>query len=506
LLALAAALVGCGGASTVTLDLEVPQMAAWNPLDKSETGRLAWFRLRRDADGSAVAQARFAADQAVQAGPLPAGPPTDFDLDALADSGQILALGRLRQVAVSADHDTRLTVHFRKPIGYLTGGPEVLLRDATKAARAVADPGTLPGLAGAGAVSVTHDGTAVLFAVGQNVVAYSTATHMAMGPMLPLPEPAAGLVVDPTDRTLAVLGATKVIVFSLAGWLSGSQPEPMGAPANVPGALSATFSADGKQLFVVTSAPALYQLDPAGAVAGMASLPERAADIAVFRTGSAPILALPARGQLAPVDVTTGTIGAMMAPLPRASVVVATDTALVGFGDGDNRADSGCPAGSSSQPLAVVVVSGQEPRKVTISIPPFTGGFSQQGGPNQLSANITTAKISIRRAAATPDGARAFVWATAEYCGSPQFFQQAVTCSSSIQAVDEFVMLVDLSSGTVVAYESTQEALPSGCSLDCCIGGPPPLGICTTLTCHSGTRVPPMQFAPKGLTMLFGGK
>src|SRR5437667_7632934 len=93
------------GRGTVTLDLEVPQAAALDPLAQGELARLAWFRLRRDSDGSALAQARFAAGQPLVAGSIPAGPAADLDLDALTDSGQILALGRLRNVSISADAD-----------------------------------------------------------------------------------------------------------------------------------------------------------------------------------------------------------------------------------------------------------------------------------------------------------------------------------------------------------------------------------------------------------------
>src|SRR5438128_767915 len=51
------------GRGTVTLDLEVPAVTPLDPLAQGELARLAWFRLRRDSDGSALVQTRFAASQ-----------------------------------------------------------------------------------------------------------------------------------------------------------------------------------------------------------------------------------------------------------------------------------------------------------------------------------------------------------------------------------------------------------------------------------------------------------
>src|SRR5262249_37026248 len=178
------------GRGTVTLDLEVPRSEMLDPLAADELARLASFRLRRDNDSTALAEARFIAGRALAAGSLPAGPALDLDLDALADNGEILALGRLRNVAVPADADLHLTVHLRKPIGYVVGGPTVLLRDATKAAASVTDPGELPAAAAATSVAATHDGTAVLFAVGASVLAVSTMNHALSSIQLALPEPA----------------------------------------------------------------------------------------------------------------------------------------------------------------------------------------------------------------------------------------------------------------------------------------------------------------------------
>ena len=93
----------------------------------------------------------------------------------------------------------------------------------------------------------------------------------------------------------------------------------MGVAAAVPGGIAATFSAEGDRLFVLTGAPALHQIDGGGAVIGMARLAEPATDIAVYHAGSAPVVALPGSGQLAPIDVDSGGFGEAIAPLPRAS-------------------------------------------------------------------------------------------------------------------------------------------------------------------------------------------
>src|SRR5437870_2080847 len=216
---------------TLTINLEVPSMDALNPLSAPEASRLSAFRLRRAADGSPVAESRFFPGDALDLGHVPAGPPADFDLEGLSESGQILAYGQMRQVAVSSSSDVAVTVQVRKPIGYVSGGPQVLVRDTTKADTAVAAPGQLGGAASASAVTSTHDGAHVLLAVGMQIKSLATVDHKDTGATLQLSEAARHLVLDRQDRTLAVLGAQSVTLYDVGGWLAGSATEVMGVSA-----------------------------------------------------------------------------------------------------------------------------------------------------------------------------------------------------------------------------------------------------------------------------------
>src|SRR5262245_26705927 len=186
-------LVACQS-GTVTIDLAVPTIDALNPLSAPEASRLSAFRLRRAADGSPVAESRFFPGDSLDLGRIPAGPQADYNLEGLSESGQILAFGQMRNLLVSADSSVEVTVELRKPIGYVGGGPQVLVRDTTKADTAVAAPGMLAGAASATAVTSTHDGSRVLLAVGMNVKAVATADHMDVGTPLVLSEPATRLV------------------------------------------------------------------------------------------------------------------------------------------------------------------------------------------------------------------------------------------------------------------------------------------------------------------------
>jgi hypothetical protein len=483
---------------TLTLNLDVPAMDMLNPLSTPEASRLSAFRLRK-ADGSPVAESRFFPGEALDLGHIPAGPATDFSLEGLSESGQILAFGQMKNVAVSADSDVSVTVEVRKPIGYVSGGPQVLVRDTTKADTGVAAPGTLAGAGSATAVASTHDGTHVLLAVGMKIKAVATIDHMDSGVMLTLTEPARHLVLDRQDKVLAVLGAQSVTLYDIGGWLAGTATEVMGVSANLPNAVAADFTTDGAQLLVVTGAAGcaggscqLHVLDAhAASDMGQIGLPEYAADIAVEQATGSPVVALPGRGQLTWLD-TGGMPTAMQAATPRAQIVLSNSSALVGFGSGDTRND---PNGKAS---AVVVLPGQTPRKTDLAMPEFNASFSSDpNSPNQATAKITTAQYVINRAAMTPDAGRALLWVTANYDGTFNVSSGAGTlCRGHVVARDEYVMLVDLASGKTLASETTQEML-SNCLLDCNL---------FTLDCIGTAQLPAQQYTPSGVTVLFGGK
>ena len=482
---------------TLTLNLDVPAMDMLNPLSMPEAGRLSAFRLRR-ADGSPVAESRFFPGSALDLGHIPAGPATDFSLEGLSESGQILAYGTMQHVAVSADSDVNVTVEVRKPMGYVTGGAQVLVRDTTKTDTDVAAPGTLAAGNGATAVVSTHDGTHVLVAVGMQVKAITTIDHMDSGVMLALTEPARKLVLDRADKVLAVLGANSVTLYDIGGWLAGTATEIMGVSASLPNAVSADFTLDSAQLLVVTGAPGcaggcqLHALDAhAAADQGATALPEFAADIAVDQSSGSAVVALPGRGQLTWLD-NSGQPTMMQAATPRAQIVLSNGAALVGFGNGDTRTD---PTAKAS---AVVVLPNQAPRKTDLAMPDFLASFSSDPtSPNQANAKISTAQFTINRAAMTPDAGRALLWVTANYNGNFNVSSGAGTlCRGMVQARDEYVMLVDLASGKTISYETTQEML-SNCNLDCNL---------FTLSCIGTAQLPAQQFMPTGITVLFGGK
>jgi hypothetical protein len=483
---------------TLTLNLDVPAMDSLNPMSTPEVGRLSSFRLRR-ADGSPVAESRFFPGEALDLGHIPAGPPTDFDLEGLSESGQILAYGTMSHVAVSANSDVSVTVEVRKPIGYVSGGAQVLVRDTTKTDTGVAAPGTLGGASGASAVISTHDGTHVLVAVGMQIKALTTIDHKDSGITLALTEPARRLVLDRSDKVLAVLGAQSVTLYDIGGWLSGTATEIMGVSANLANAVSADFTLDGAQLLVVTGAPGcsggcqLHALDAhAASDQGAIGLPEYAADIAVEQASGGVVVALPGRGQLTWLD-NGGQPTMMQAATPRAQIVLSNGAALVGFGNGDTRNDPNAKAS------AVVVLPNQPPRKTDLAMPDLIASFSSDPtSPNQANAKITTAQFVINRAAMTPDAARALLWVTANYDGRFNVSSSLGTlCSGRAQSRDEYVMLIDLASGKTISAETTQENLAM-CALDC--------GILGTLSCTGTAQLPAQQFTPTGITVLFGGK
>src|SRR5262249_58539841 len=106
-------------------------------------------------------------------------------------------------------------------------------------------------------------------------------------------------------------------------------------------------------------------------------------------------------------------------------------------------------------------------------------------------------QFTINRAAATPDAGRAMLWVTANYCGRFNVSSGAGTlCRGVVQARDELVMLVDLSSGKTISSESTQEQLTT-CNLDCNL---------FALDCIGTAQRPNPHFVPSGVTVLFGGK
>jgi hypothetical protein len=496
---------GDGGAAggTVTIDIEVPSLSALNPLAPAETSRLASFRLVRDSDGIAVAEQKFSPGAQLGLGTIAAGPPADYDLEGLSESGQILAFGRMHNLRVSASDDVSVSVKLRKPIGYVSGGAAVLVRDATKADADVAAPGTLDGAPNASAVTSTHEGDAVLLATGTRIQAFSTANHASMGSALVLPEPAETLVLSQVDGALAALGQTGLTLFNLSAGIG--QPA-MGETQQMPAPAAAVFSKDGTRLFVLTGQPgcsggcAVRTLDAHGQPLGTLALPEYASDIAIDQASGAPVVALPGRGAMTWLNPAGTALTSTVVNVPGVELVASNGAALVGFAGGDTRSSTNCGAGAGSAgpPVAMVVLPGQAARRIELQIPEFTASFSTNpNSPNTLAAKITQARFTFHKAALTPDAGRALVWATADYFGDINIAAIGLpACTGTPQASDELVMLIDLSSGVAVSVAATKEQVIA-CKLDCTI---------FSLNCVATTKLPSQQFVPTGISILFGGR
>ncbi len=282
----------------------------------------------------------------------------------------------------------------------------------------------------------------------------------------------------------------------------------MGVTMSPASPVAAAFSNDGALLWVVTGSAncsggcVVHGIDVANAKeAGQQMLPEYASDIAVERASDSPVVALPGRGALVWVDKGSGSLTQTQSAQPDATLVVSNGSAVVGFAGGDTRINSDCMApGAQQKPSAMVVLPGQPARKVDIQIPEFTGTFSTDPtAANQAIAQVTSAQVTINHAAVTPDAGRALIWATINYCGDINVSGGSGLrlCSGRVQARHEDVMLIDLASGVPISAQTTQESVMQ-CDLDC--------GILGTLTCSPVTSLPPQQFVPTGISILFGGK
>jgi hypothetical protein len=488
-------------AGAVTLDLEVPTIAALNPL--LDTDRLASFRLRHAGGGDAVAEARFVPGATLGLGGLKNGPAADFDLEGVSESGQVLAFGRVRGLQVSPDENVTRTVHLRKPTGYVAGGPGLVVRDVTRSDGQNLTIDDLPAGTGPVRVASMGDGTVVVVASGLALQARSTANHQPVGMPLALPEPALALRIDAEDQTLAVLGASGVTLVPLVDWLAGATVHP--AHADLPAPAAGAFGSGGV-LFVATGAPgcpapgcSLYQLDRTGApLVPAVALPEYAADLAFDRASGALLAALPGSGQLVQIDPTNAARQTLVS-LPQATHVAATGSALVGFANGDTRRSASCAHPDAPwDAQAAVVLPGQMPRVLRLDTPPFQSVFTGINSDNQFVAVVREARITIDDAAVTADASRALLLATVDSCGDvPIEVLQPFCAGGHFEARTHYVLLVDLSSGVLLWTQATAED-GVHCSL-CGIALP---------RCLSGTQLPmaALQFAPSGVSVLFGGR
>lgn len=483
----AALVAACSSEARVTLVLASPERAAVDPLADT---RLATLRLVDDLTGAPLGEASVAAGEELRIAQLP---PQELDLrvEALAQNGQLLGLGRSRGVRLDTSRSDTVELALRRAFGLVAGGGDTELLDpagiggATTLARL--ELGSVRAAAG------TSDGLSLALAQGGAVALVDTGQLAELG-RTPLGGDARALVMSPDDALVAALLPDRVVLLP-TGAIGGAFPENGPPAARLPAPTAAAFTAEGDALWVVTGAAdcaggapqVLHRLEAAtGADTAQAPLGLVISDLALAPSGQL-LGAAPCAGKV----VALGPDGAPASEL--ATLAGATDLAVAG-------AQLVAAGGGRLTGPASLLVSGLgsgEVHEVRFDPPRFQGSLSDPQSRDRVDTFVAATEMQTRDLAISPDGRTALLHARFRYVS--QFRAVDDLCVASVDATAEGVWAIDLASGAVAAERRANEQV-ARCELAC---GPPELPPLFTIGCQG--RPVDRPFQPQAVFFLFGG-
>jgi DNA-binding beta-propeller fold protein YncE len=523
-LALLLAFAACGEGRLI-LALDLPTDKGLDPTSDCRQGeqdcdrlepRMARFALRiTGPDGPRTQEALIGKSARFALGRAPLGGPFDLRLALQSSSGQVLGLGRVRNVEPSADDDTVVSVQLRKPIAYVTGLGQV---EALDAAAARSSDVKLQPIAQGGVVAMTAspNGTLLLVGSSDRVRAYRTGDHRALID-IPLPSAPKCLAVTPDGRYLFICFADRLGIADLL------QPEPVVATAGVGGGpLTISFAPDGQHAWLLVSG--LRHTDSCSGAqnstlvrvvygrrnpqTGASFEPEiavpldfAAADLAVHPVSGALLVArpcgndaeqgvyeLPARegGQSQLTQLVT---------IRRAYDINVTDDQIVVLASGE---------------AAQLPVNAGQPSSSFFQVPPVTLSITGTSTPKGLFSWISQPEndLVVFDAEVSPDGQRALLLFTVTFRSD---INTGGGCSYQTQMGASGYLVLDLISGNALFTRLTRLDFDQ-CSANCLSFNSQPMS--TKSVCESAFReelrgqgvLSATNFEPRAAALLFGGR
>ena len=305
LILLTALTLNCGGDPQLIIDLERPS----GKLDPLKDKRLSKFSLRLTQGKSTTDQEAFRSSSfELQVGTVPVGTPFDLRLAGRSASGLMVGAGQVLDLMVSDSKNTKISVKFRKPLGYVTGQNQVQVLDAAATSSGQLELSPVS-VAGGKGIAAMRNGVVLLVVSGSTLVPVRTADHVRLSPVkLSSPASCVGVSRDNRRALICHPNANKVGIVDLAAIGTPAAKEitlPVQGPAS-----KVVFSRDRRRALVLMGAKSHKQACPApdsgvvevdlttGKVGGAKTLGSAVADIALDPRDEGLLLVLPCKNKL----------------------------------------------------------------------------------------------------------------------------------------------------------------------------------------------------------------
>ena len=501
---------GCGGEPQLLIDLERPSGA----LDPLKDKRLSKFSLRLVQGKQTTTQEAFrGGDTELAVGTVPVNTPFDLRLAGRSASGLMVGLGQVLDLTVSDSKTTRVSIKFRKPLGYVSGQNQVQTLDAAATTSGQLELNPLP-ISGGTGVAAMRNGVVLLVTSGSSLVPIRTSDHTRLSPLkLSSTGSCVGVSRDNRRALICHPDARTVGVVDLAAIGTPQAKESTlpvgGSPSKV------VFSRDRRRALVLLDAQAhgaacagdtsrVVEVDlPSGQVGAPKSLGAPVADIALDPRDESLLLVLPCKNKL---RMSRNGVKVQEVDIPTTHDLAASDQNFVLVGRASGAAIKGQAvlfdltkgSGLSSRQNKSFSIS---PVVIRLKSGSSTSGYYGWASEAQ-SFDVYDLEIS-------PDSQRAIALFEAAFASNMTF--DACSYRAKLKAVG--YLLVDLDAGSVLVRRFTRLTF-TDCYANCVVN-PMSQRLTTLGTCAtefkrvmrqygdliSGTA----EYDPAGATLLFGG-
>ena len=502
--------MGCGGEPQLLIELERPSGA----LDPLKDKRLSKFSLRLVQGKQTTTQEAFrGGDTELAVGTVPVDSPFDLRLAGRSASGLMVGLGQVLDLTVSDSEITRVSIKFRKPLGYVTGQNQVLTLDAaaTTSGQLELNPVQVSGGTG---VAAMRNGVVMLVTSGASLIPIRTADHVRLTPIkLSSSGSCVGVSRDNRRALICHPAAKTVGVVDLAAIGTAQAKESTlkvtGTPSKV------VFSRDKRRALVLMDAKSHRTACPGGnssvvevdLLSGKTqpakSLGAPIADIALDPRDESLLLVLPCQNKL---RMSRGGVKVQEVDIPTTHDLAASDQNFVLVG----RAPGASVKGQAVL-FDLTKGSGLSSRQNKgFSMAPIVIRLTSSGSTSGYYGWASEAQsLDIYDLEISPDSQRAIGLFEAQFSSSMTF--DACSYRAKLKAVG--YLLVDLDAGSVLVRRFTRLTF-TDCYANCVVN-PKNQRLTTQSVCAtefkrvmrqygdliSGTA----EFDPAGATMLFGG-
>ena len=511
LLILSLAMASCGSEPRLLIDLERPA----GSLDPLKDKRLSKFSLRLTQGRQTTTQEAFTPGGGeLEVGTVPVGAPFDLRLAGRSSSGLMVGLGQVLDLTVSDSETTRVSIKFRKPLGYVTGQNQVQTLDAvaTSSGRLELSPVAVSG--GSGVASM-RNGVILLVTSGKSLVPVRTSDHVKLAPVkLTSKGSCVGVSRDNRRALICHPQAKTVGLVDLANIGTAHAHE---VPLAVPGPASkVVFSRDRATALVLLSAKShrtacsaaavskLVEVDLAtGKVSAASGLGAPVADIALDPRDEGLLTVLPCANKL---RLSRGGVKVQEVGVPTTHDLAASDQNLVLVG----RAP-GNPVKGQAVLFNTRTGSGLSSRQNKgFSVAPVVIRLTSSGSRSGYYGWASEAQtFTVYDLEISPDSQRAIALFEAQFASNMTF--DACIYRAKLKAVG--YLLLDLDAGSVLVRRFTRLTF-SDCHANCVVN-PKQQRLTNLNTCStefkrvmrqygdliSGTA----EYDPAGATLLFGG-